>query len=57
MCASKFKSMNAFCLFARNGNTLIVFNMKSSHRKGPSDGLGGVMKSLASTAVCAENWF
>ena len=47
--------MNAFCLFARKGNTLIVFNLKSSHRKDPSDGLGGAMKSLASTAVCAEN--
>ena len=27
---------------------------ESSHGKGPSDGLGGVVKSVTTSAVCAE---
>ena len=53
-CASLFKSINAVWLFAKRGRHTDHVYFESSHGKGPSDGLGGVIKSLASTAVCAE---
>ena len=53
-CASQFKSINTVQLFAKRGRHTDRVYFESSHGKGPSDGLGGVIKSLASTAVCAE---
>ena len=53
-CASQFKSIRAFSLFShRPIHTDCIF-FESSHGKGPSDGVGGVIKSVAANAVCAE---
>ena len=53
-CASQFKSIKSFWLFAKSKvqNERIYF--ESSHGKGPFDGLGCVVKSVATSAVCAE---
>ena len=53
-CASQFKSINAFSLFAKRERHTGRVYFELSHGKGPYDGLGGVIKFLASTAVCAE---
>ena len=53
-CASQFKSNNAFSLFAKRERHTGRVYFELSHGKGPYDGLGGVIKFLASTAVCAE---
>ena len=41
-CASQFKSINAFWLFAKRGRHTDHVYFKSAHGKGPMDGLGGV---------------
>ena len=53
-CTSQFKSIKAFWLFAKRGRHTDWVYFELSHGKGPSNGLGGVIKSLASTLVCAE---
>ena len=53
-CASQCESINAFWLFAKRGRHTDHVYFELSHWKGPSDSLGGLIKSLASTAVCAE---
>ena len=52
--ALKFKNINTFWLFARKGRHNDCVYLESSREKGPCDGLGGVIKSLASTAECVE---
>ena len=54
-CASQFKCIRAFSNLARrNIKTTRIF-CETSHRKSKSDGLGGVVKSFASCAVCGEH--
>ena len=53
-CASQFKCVRAFSSLAkRHIKTTRVF-CETSHGKSKSDGLGGVIKSYASRAVCGE---
>ena len=53
-CASQFKCIRAFSSLARRKiKTTRVF-CETSHGKSKSDGLGGVIKSYASRAVCRE---
>ena len=53
-CASQFKCVKAFSsLTWRKTKTTCVF-CETSHGKSKSDGLGGVVKSFVSCAVCGE---
>ena len=53
-CGSQFKCIHAFSSLAkRNVKTTRIF-CETSHGKSKSDGLGGVVKSFASRAVCGE---
>lgn len=53
-CGSQFKCIRAFSSLARrNIKTTRIF-CETSHGKSKSDGLGGVVKSFASRAVCGE---
>ena len=53
-CASQFKSIKSFWLFAKRKVHTERIYFESSHGKGPSDGFGGVVKSVVTSAVCAE---
>ena len=46
--------MGTFWLFARIERHTDRVYFESSHGKGLSDGLGGAIKPLVSTSVCAE---
>ena len=53
-CSLQFKGIRALWLFDhRKLKTDRIF-FETVHGKGPSDGLGGVVKSVATTAVAAE---
>ena len=45
-CAAQFKSIKSFWLFAKGQTKSDCIYYESSHGKGPSDGVGGVVKSL-----------
>ena len=53
-CAAQFKSIKSFGLFSKRSihTDRVYFDL--SHGKGPSDGVGGVIKSLVATAVCSQ---
>ena len=53
-CASQFKCIYAFSSLARRSIKTTRIFCKTSHGKSKSDGLGGVMKSYATRAVCGE---
>ena len=53
-CAAQFKSIKSFGLFSKRSIHTDRVYFESSHGKGPSDGVGGVIKSLVATAVCSQ---
>ena len=53
-CASQFKCIRAFSSLARRSVKTTRIFCETSHGKSKSDGLGGVVKSFASRAVCGE---
>lgn len=53
-CASQFKCIRAFVSLARRTTKTTRIFTETSHGKSKSDGLGGVVKSFASCAVCGE---
>ena len=53
-CASQFKCIRAFVSLARRPRKTTRVFTETSHGKSKSDGLGGVVKSYASRAVCGE---
>ena len=53
-CASQLKSIKSFWLFVKRKVHTERTYFESSRSKDPSDGLGGVVKSVTTSAVCAE---
>ena len=53
-CASQFKCIRAFSSLARRPIKTTQIFCETSHGKSKSDGLGGVVKSYATRAVCGE---
>ena len=53
-CATQFKSIKSDWLFANRKVQTERIYFESSHGKGPSNGLGGMVKSVTTSAVCAE---
>ena len=53
-CASQFKSIKSFWLFAKCKVHTERIYFESSHGKDPSDGLEGVVKTVLTSAECAE---
>ena len=53
-CAAQFESIKSFGLFSKRSIHTDTVYFESSHGKGPSDGVGGVIKSLVATAVCSQ---
>ena len=53
-CAAQFTSIKSIGLFSKRSIHTERVYFESSHGKGPSDGVGGVIKSLVATAVCSQ---
>ena len=54
-CASQFKCICAFSSLARHSIKTTQIFCETSHGKSKSDGLGGVVKSYATRAVCGKH--
>ena len=53
-CASQFKSIKPVWLLGKRKVHTERIYFESSNDKSPSEGLGGVIKSVATSVVCAE---
>ena len=53
-CSAQYKSIRAFWLFCKRTTRTDRVFCESSHGKGPSDGVGGVCKSLCASAVAGR---
>ena len=55
VCPSQFKCVRALYRFVSRNKRCIRVYFETSHDKGKSDGLGGVVKGYASREVASEN--